>query len=860
MVLFVDANAMYNPFDFQQQSFRSDGGPKRPTRTSSGSACPGRKNRVSSARSRDSPVKDNKVSGDIGEGLVVCSEQWKVSKGVASTCNSDVPRGFARTDDGCVPGAPPGLQAAGVGLGIAGRTPPRAPLSRSAQGPPREKPPFVSTVRAVRGAAQRGSGSAPPPARPAQSSPSPSRFDPPARRSSTCCADAAPAPAVLSGKFGRAPSEGSEIPVRTQVSSQLFEPTNQAERQRQAGLEPCLDAAPKVAQMFDGPRTNIDTPPASSSMASAAAAADAPSVACALTLTAATPELGDLLGNLRGLRAAARRGPEPTSKLTFEEESNLGACDCVDLVHIESQEVMPRSASPDDDPSAERSRSESGLLAKAADAPDPHAHNQQGAASIERDVMWQQAELRVFLRRAGLEDLFLPITAQLAPNLEELLAVPEVDIRRLPWRGKGGQRLLLALKTERGRRTISLDIESQEITRGREFIRRSQSAGRGRQPNLACNQRSRSCVAVEVGPSASEKGSSTECTLHELVGDSCEHVAQHALAASPHPAWIGPTDESTQGCISDAFFLAAAKAPPSADPPALQPSGTTDSARHGGRHEESAIVKGKRPPPSAPPARFRPPSRGAARVPKKSAQSLVPRCAPGSTVSKAEVVSHLQDADGGYTSRSCAGPTEIVPQPVSRSACPLQDSCGSSSDAICEASCGASRGASREASRKAPGGGRPSARSKTRKARIHELLRALAPCPFEVARISDRQFQAQDRHVQRRSPSPGVGRDASSSERRPGRSLMELVAASAKEDPAAASPLGDLVASLPTALATEGCTEICAICLEVPTCGEEVTSLPCFHAYHKECIHEWLVHSRLCPLCKGPADVCIHEF
>eukprot|EP00435_Cladocopium_sp_Y103_P031281 s31_g7.t2 len=51
-------------------------------------------------------------------------------------------------------------------------------------------------------------------------------------------------------------------------------------------------------------------------------------------------------------------------------------------------------------------------------------------------------------------------------------------------------------------------------------------------------------------------------------------------------------------------------------------------------------------------------------------------------------------------------------------------------------------------------------------------------------------------------------------------------------------------------------SEPCTICLEIPTSGEVVTTLPCCHWYHTECIREWLLHARLCPLCKTVVWIC----
>lgn len=830
MVLFVDANAMYNPFDIQQRTFRTDGGPTRTTRTSAEPACAGRKARASSARPRNGPENREGGDGDIGPGLVICSEQWKASKVATSTYDLVAHRSFAGSDKASVSAVPPGVQATAVALGTSGHAPPRVPSGRAAQAQPRDKPPFVATVRPTRGAAQRGSGSAP--ARSRQSSPGPSRFEPPSRRGNA------------GNCVGVVASEVAETIVRTHVSSQRPAPTSQGECQHQSAPNGCVDAVPS------GTMTTRAEPPAMF----AAGASEMP------------PDLENMLRKLRGLRAAATKGPEPKPfETSVQAKSDGDSSDLIGLANSQRQEEKTRSVSPHENVSAQHSFLEPEMTLQEADGTDAATHNRNGAESVESDVTWQQVELRVFLRRAGLEDLFLPITTQLAKNLTDLLAVPDADIRRLPWKGKGGQRLLSVLKTERGRRTISLDTEAQDLARGREFLRRSQSVERGSLHKAAGNRRSLSCIAVEAKPSALEIAEVAPCTLQELTGDSSAHVTQDVPALPVHASWISSTDDSTQ----DESLLEAPSAiaweAVSADSPNLRPSQPIIGAQHQAERRASskpAVVRSKKPPASAPAVRSRSQSRGGQKAPKQPTRSLVPRCAPSAVVPQ---------TDGAPRSREA--PATTAPRADSKSTLPpqapeLEVSCGATCEARCEAG--------HKSSRKAPGANnRPSARSRTRKARIHELLRALhpcpleassswiralEPCPFEAARVADRQGQARDRHVQRRAPSPGVGLDASSSSRRSGRSLMDLVATSAKEEAAVASPLlSDLVASLPTAPAAEGCTEICAICLEVPTCGEEVTSLPCFHTYHKECIHEWLVHSRLCPLCKGPADFQCRE-
>lgn len=177
------------------------------------------------------------------------------------------------------------------------------------------------------------------------------------------------------------------------------------------------------------------------------------------------------------------------------------------------------------------------------------------------------------------------------------------------------------------------------------------------------------------------------------------------------------------------------------------------------------------------------------------------------------------------------------------------------------------------------------ARPEVRQARIQELLCHLGePCPVDVARLEARRQQATERHVQRQpelsvtssSRPTSSGSAASSSSglpRRRGRSLIELlqlepewrpldaVVPANVAQPAAAADLDALLARMPAASATAcgrhgAAGDVCIICLEVPVEGEVLTTLPCCHWYHRECIREWLVHSPLCPLCKGYAVGC----
>eukprot|EP00304_Pavlova_gyrans_P006457 CAMPEP_0206036334 /NCGR_PEP_ID=MMETSP1466-20131121/2691_1 /ASSEMBLY_ACC=CAM_ASM_001126 /TAXON_ID=44452 /ORGANISM="Pavlova gyrans, Strain CCMP608" /LENGTH=240 /DNA_ID=CAMNT_0053410791 /DNA_START=11 /DNA_END=733 /DNA_ORIENTATION=+ len=42
----------------------------------------------------------------------------------------------------------------------------------------------------------------------------------------------------------------------------------------------------------------------------------------------------------------------------------------------------------------------------------------------------------------------------------------------------------------------------------------------------------------------------------------------------------------------------------------------------------------------------------------------------------------------------------------------------------------------------------------------------------------------------------------------------------------------------------------CTICLEDLGTGNRISTLPCFHSFHKECAHKWLATNRLCPMCQ----------
>lgn len=49
--------------------------------------------------------------------------------------------------------------------------------------------------------------------------------------------------------------------------------------------------------------------------------------------------------------------------------------------------------------------------------------------------------------------------------------------------------------------------------------------------------------------------------------------------------------------------------------------------------------------------------------------------------------------------------------------------------------------------------------------------------------------------------------------------------------------------------------ELCSICYYNLKEGEEIHRLPCKHIFHCECIKEWLMKERVCPMCKQEIKV-----
>lgn len=62
------------------------------------------------------------------------------------------------------------------------------------------------------------------------------------------------------------------------------------------------------------------------------------------------------------------------------------------------------------------------------------------------------------------------------------------------------------------------------------------------------------------------------------------------------------------------------------------------------------------------------------------------------------------------------------------------------------------------------------------------------------------------------------------------------------------SALSSVAAAVP--VSTPSSHDQCTICLAEYEAGEEIRDLPCNHAYHRECIDEWLRAHRRCPICR----------
>lgn len=64
-----------------------------------------------------------------------------------------------------------------------------------------------------------------------------------------------------------------------------------------------------------------------------------------------------------------------------------------------------------------------------------------------------------------------------------------------------------------------------------------------------------------------------------------------------------------------------------------------------------------------------------------------------------------------------------------------------------------------------------------------------------------------------------------------------------------------LIAQLPTrVLGAKDNADTCVICMEEMTSGSSVTTLPCTHQFHDDCIRAWLVVNKRCPIDKEAID------
>ena len=66
-------------------------------------------------------------------------------------------------------------------------------------------------------------------------------------------------------------------------------------------------------------------------------------------------------------------------------------------------------------------------------------------------------------------------------------------------------------------------------------------------------------------------------------------------------------------------------------------------------------------------------------------------------------------------------------------------------------------------------------------------------------------------------------------------------------------PTDDLLVLNRSNAAALGSGSACPICLEPFVVNDTVRTIPCFHAFHKDCIDPWLAQKAICPVCKHNA-------
>lgn len=444
--------------------------------------------------------------------------------------------------------------------------------------------------------------------------------------------------------------------------------------------------------------------------------------------------------------------------------------------------------------------------------------------------LWQSMELKVFLRRADLMDLLGPLREQFPGlNLQSLLEMQESQLKQIEVRPLAFKRLLRSIELERQRRgtflqqsafdddvsvpmrrppPVSLDEgdgqlegevrDVQQGERGREsasqMVARMLSTPTPSRPSLAHEGHSHSTQRLPDEciwePSEPRSDPPEEHPVTEDVrwGSSCSSTFPKATAWSPRA-----DRDIAENCCANAAV----------EPAGPFPSRSSSSAAAA----ENASERGQK--------------------------------ASGSTESFHTEVLHA-------VMKSCFHPDnyEERPQcpdpPVAAVEPAVEPALAVAPSVLAEQEC---------------------RRPQTRRARIRELLKRLdlaqSPCLADRLRVDARQKQAKERHLRQSQAGGGSGPASSPLSFRRSRSFMELLQSephySSARGPVDPSVLDDVVSRLPAKPATSAPElEPCTICLEVPTSGEVLTMLPCCHWYHTECIKEWLLHSRLCPLCKAP--------